>query len=101
MILRPPSTTRTDTLFPYTSLFRANEQVALVLLPAALLVLGTLVAQRRWQRWNVAQVAFMLVNAVVVFGAPGSQRRYLAEQALRFPDFSMLDRKSTRLNSSH
>src|SRR3546814_19798928 len=33
----------------------------------------------------------MLVNAVVVFGAPGSQRRYLAEQALRFPDFSMLD----------
>lgn len=67
-----------------------NEQVALVLLPAALLVLGTLVAQRRWQRWDVAQVAFMLVNAAVVFGAPGSHRRYLAEQALRFPDFSML-----------
>src|SRR3546814_1221509 len=25
MIRRPPSTTRTDTLFPYTTLFRSNE----------------------------------------------------------------------------
>ena len=67
-----------------------NEQVALVLLPAALLVLGTRIAQRQWRRWDVAQVAFMLANAAVVFGAPGSHRRYLAEQALRFPDFDML-----------
>src|SRR3546814_10643117 len=25
MILRPPGSTRTDTLFPYTTLFRSNE----------------------------------------------------------------------------
>src|SRR3546814_4458301 len=28
MILRPPRSTRTDTLFPYTTLFRSNRQVA-------------------------------------------------------------------------
>src|SRR3546814_10941659 len=27
MIRRPPRTTRTDTLFPYTTLFRSNEEV--------------------------------------------------------------------------
>src|SRR3546814_15388513 len=29
MIRRPPRSTRTDTLFPYTTLFRANRNVAL------------------------------------------------------------------------
>jgi hypothetical protein len=68
-----------------------NEQVALVLLPASLLALGALAVQRRWQRWDVAQVAFMAANAAVVFSAPGSYRRYLSEQASWFPDFATLD----------
>lgn len=68
-----------------------NEQVALVLLPASLLALGALIAQGRWQRWDVAQVAFMAANAAVVFNAPGSYRRYLSEQTTWFPDFSTLD----------
>src|SRR3546814_9350163 len=29
MILRPPRSTRTDTLFPYTTLFRSNDPVRL------------------------------------------------------------------------
>src|SRR3546814_18756734 len=29
MIRRPPRSTRTDTLFPYTTLFRSNEPIAL------------------------------------------------------------------------
>src|SRR3546814_20832871 len=29
MILRPPRSTRTDTLFPYTTLFRSNGEVVL------------------------------------------------------------------------
>src|SRR3546814_9598917 len=29
MILRPPRSTRTDTLFPYTTLFRSQERVQL------------------------------------------------------------------------
>src|SRR3546814_19558524 len=34
MIRRPPRSTRTDTLFPYTTLFRSREQDALVSQPA-------------------------------------------------------------------
>src|SRR3546814_2974161 len=30
MIRRPPRSTRTDTLFPYTTLFRSDQQVALL-----------------------------------------------------------------------
>src|SRR3546814_7013661 len=35
MIRRPPRTTRTDTLFPYTTLFRSQQGVGRVLLPEA------------------------------------------------------------------
>src|SRR3546814_18921247 len=35
MIRRPPRSTRTDTLFPYTTLFRSWAQVALGLRPLA------------------------------------------------------------------
>src|SRR3546814_3833272 len=111
MSRRPPRSTRTDTLVPYTTLFRSlamyNEQVAIALLPASFVFLGIKVAQRRCAGWDIAQAAFMVANAIVVFTAPGSQQRFLSEQALRFPDFSLLDvfdktdRKSTRLNSSH
>src|SRR3546814_1206315 len=41
MIRRPPRSTRTDTLFPYTTLFRSRIFVALTPLPAALLPLTT------------------------------------------------------------
>lgn len=68
-----------------------NEQVALVLLPAALICLGTRVAKAEWRWWDVAQVVFMAFNAAVLLAAPGSYRRYLSEQALRFPDFATLD----------
>src|SRR3546814_12301991 len=37
MIRRPPRSTRTDTLFPYTTLFRSILGVALTLLPDGLL----------------------------------------------------------------
>src|SRR3546814_17574453 len=35
MIRRPPRSTRTDTLFPYTTLFRSNGEVTRIQLPAA------------------------------------------------------------------
>src|SRR3546814_665876 len=68
-----------------------NEQVAIALLPASFVFLGIKVAQRRCSGWDIAQAAFMVANAIVVFTAPGSQQRFLSEQALRFPDFSLLD----------
>src|SRR3546814_16114533 len=44
MIRRPPRSTRTDTLFPYTTLFRSSRRDIVVLLPG---VFELLVAQHR------------------------------------------------------
>lgn len=68
-----------------------NEQVAFVLLPAAMVFLSFRIAQRKLRRWDVAQLVFMAANAATVLAAPGSRHRYLSEQALRFPDYAMLD----------
>src|SRR3546814_4452146 len=46
MIRRPPRSTRTDTLFPYTTLFRSLYQYAALNLPAAVLV--AVAWQRGW-----------------------------------------------------
>src|SRR3546814_15252347 len=100
MIRRPPRSTRTDTLFPYTTLFRAKaltgEQLPVALVAArrlavvrnAQLDVGARQRQRAQSFLDVAQ-----------FGALGAQelspRRHVVEQVAN------LDRKSTRLNSSH
>lgn len=67
-----------------------NEQVALVLLPASLLLLGLRFVRQQWRGWDLAHVGFMAINALVVFAAPGPYRRYLSEEALRFPNFDAL-----------
>src|SRR3546814_14520513 len=74
MIRRPPRSTRTDTLFPYTTLFRSGrvlEDVCEDGVDGCRQVLG---AGRDVDR---------------VLADPGSHRT------------TLLDRKSTRLNSSH
>src|SRR3546814_14686810 len=88
MIRRPPRSTRTDTLFPYTTLFRSSNRGDLaVARPAVGDVLGA------------ARGAAVEQNHVGVAGV------HLVE---RCPDAPMImivgaagDRKSTRLNSSH
>src|SRR3546814_4926270 len=103
MIRRPPRSTRTDTLFPYTTLFRSE------------LSAGTheaLHAQRHigWQLLHREQTAEIMRNAVktaamhdacaAVTGA------VVMTQPHRIDEFRLageidIDRKSTRLNSSH
>src|SRR3546814_14700539 len=92
MIRRPPRSTRTDTLFPYTTLFRSTG-------PAA----GGLDAERRQHR--VKRVRGHRRAAVVVQGElagadagtlDAAHDELLGECAGLAPD-----RKSTRLNSSH
>src|SRR3546814_20713879 len=51
MIRRPPRSTRTDTLFPYTTLFRSCTVVAL----AILIALGTWQVQRLF--WKEGEIA--------------------------------------------
>src|SRR3546814_17182219 len=83
MIRRPPRSTRTDTLFPYTTLFRSHEGI------------GHLGGIRRVSH-GVAAAQQHLDRDVRQRAAQGVQSlpRVFAEEAQR-------DRKSTRLNSSH
>src|SRR3546814_17466815 len=79
MIRRPPRSTRTDTLFPYTTLFRSNDHVAkhLLSLVAHLQRALSLALTRAAHRGEGAHA--LLIGLVQRLG----------------------DRKSTRLNSSH
>src|SRR3546814_13936774 len=84
MIRRPPRSTRTDTLFPYTTLFRSETDAA-----------HLLGAERIFE---VGEAGACKFERLVDMMMRGAARRH--EQV---PDagFLRLDRKSTRLNSSH
>src|SRR3546814_13944470 len=87
MIRRPPRSTRTDTLFPYTTRFRSTRlwPVSRKNLPKQFLALagkGTLFQQTIARTRQLPEVAAPIVVA-------SEDHRFLA------------DRKSTRLNSSH
>src|SRR3546814_18267604 len=75
MIRRPPRSTRTDTLFPYTTLFRSE---------------GAFTAPVLREAARAARVEMPVVEAVCA----------LLEDAAPLAQV-MEDRKSTRLNSSH
>src|SRR3546814_4333115 len=104
MIRRPPRSTRTDTLFPYTTLFRSRRQR---LEPRVLQLLERLEAlgNRRefLERVGLEQflhrgeaqriVLIVVVEALALLGRPFA----VLVVAIGFG----LDRKSTRLNSSH
>src|SRR3546814_5609971 len=135
MIRRPPRSTRTDTLFPYTTLFRSDWRAG-PLVPGAKpstadTVEVTSPADRRqvvghWQPADAAVIAQAMDNAVAAQPAwdatPVASRAAILEHAAdlleqRTPAFMALctkeagktipdgvaevDRKRTRLNSSH
>src|SRR3546814_3573382 len=97
MIRRPPRSTRTDTLFPYTTLFRSERKLfgrhamraehlqrrAIGFLRIAFLELAILV-----------RPALTIGNHAVAFALPERIDREDVRIVLG-------DRKSTRLNSSH
>src|SRR3546814_16940159 len=103
MIRRPPRSTRTDTLFPYTTLFRSNA------LAAGRAMLRTV---DEWNRERIAageppiRLSVGIHYGEVVLGNIGSERRLefavlgdVVNVASRLE--TLTDRKSTRLNSSH
>src|SRR3546814_10975655 len=92
MIRRPPRSTRTDILFPYTTLFRS--------LAAVIIAVGA--ADDRLQRLQPGQVD------PDVLADLRPERRHHAKAGRRQVEQvdvegvePRLDRKSTRLNSSH
>src|SRR3546814_13386469 len=97
MIRRPPRSTRTDTLFPYTTLFRSRN-------------LAKVEEVRRLASGLEREFAelqhFMLQGQLQEFGliigqGHGTRERGKQEFADRYDKASSTDRKSTRLNSSH
>src|SRR3546814_20188607 len=102
MILRPPRSTRTDTLFPYTTLFRSR----------CLLVTGdsgggkTATMKKVVYRYNMLAMGGSQKFPLLYVQLPSDcTPRWLAITILRAmevpEEFAARDRKSTRLNSSH
>src|SRR3546814_3497810 len=104
MIQRPPRSTRTDTLFPYTTLFRSNNPQVLLRLRGSGATTGdycyghSVVVDGTW---GAATEPDIVVPASLGFGsvAVGGSGSLVAtvDNAGNAPP----DRKSTRLNYSH
>src|SRR3546814_18067555 len=101
MIRRPPRSTRTDTLFPYTTLFRSWEVHSLFIAWGTMLAWAMLrPARRAWiEGLAAAATLFALVPLVNALMVSRNLFTGLAAGDWLFVGFE--DRKSTRLNSSH
>src|SRR3546814_15925353 len=101
MILRPPRSTRTDTLFPYTSLFRSfigNVEEA----PPPHGSRKPSTPARALGRAVLRQRLFQQRHALVEHRVGNGQREQQPDRlALGAAAQQDQDRKSTRLNSSH
>src|SRR3546814_16365506 len=84
MIRRPPRSTRTDTLFPHSTLFRSGSACRREVVAAA----GS--RQHAHQKPGAGAATHLEVVAAVAHHGDGGGR-----------EAARLDRKSTRLNSSH
>src|SRR3546814_19131769 len=101
MIRRPPRSTRTDTLFPYTTRFRSEDAIAElasegIVDPDRIGIAGY---SRGSQMVNVAMTQSEMFRA-----ASSGDGNYLEPASYSDPKdgyHAVLDRKSTRLNSSH
>src|SRR3546814_13947965 len=99
MIRRPPRSTRTDTLFPYTTLFRS-------IVGAFVLCTGSIVYAAGPHDAHVPVAAHAQTAQHVSKGADGgaelSKTLTVSDCWIRsLPRPTPSDRKSTRLNSSH
>src|SRR3546814_20327827 len=87
MIRRPPRSTRTDTLFPYTTLFRSVDRVVSVLERHEVFEIdqrGLEYRRSGWAGYDEAAEPYVPLGATNGDGVAAESR----------------DRKSTRLNSS-
>src|SRR3546814_11032754 len=70
MIRRPPRSTRTDTLFPYTTLFRSPAAVGVDVLPHRLKLCDV-------DLFNVAEVGDVPLRSGHILGNPTPQAKHL------------------------
>src|SRR3546814_1964907 len=116
MIRRPPRSTRTDTLFPYTTLFRSDPNAVCLFA-----IFASFADQQLYAFPVVPASSMMRCQIVLVVGASAAalelqggvvDRKTLVERAHQGVEKGVVivhpwpydmcgDRKSTRLNSSH
>src|SRR3546814_5408144 len=101
MIRRPPRPTRTDTLFPYTTLFRSGMEPPRRQRAAA--GVDRQLAVERDARSTLDEILCPISLAKAKILEPVDRVKTEAVIELRDVDVGrlQLDRKSTRLNSSH
>src|SRR3546814_20831446 len=103
MIRRPPSSTRTDTRFPYTTLFRSRKFGHLAGAASAIPVTRTWLGDH--DVVYSAHVTRYGSLSATLHRAPGTRVQvyvtWLTEAQLPRMHETEIDRKSTRLNSSH
>src|SRR3546814_20536547 len=97
MIRRPPRSTRTDTLFPYTTLFRSTS--AKCTLDHAQLSTLTWLLDNGIYTVETLQEYFESVDRSRMDAAAVTQ--LCIAHGYRPTEKALADRKSTRLNSSH
>src|SRR3546814_20284376 len=103
MIRRPPRSTRTDTLFPYTTLFRSQGPSSMTRHPE--LVSGSMACPRIWRRVQRETWPWMLKRVQHdegrEEGLPAASFVFANDRFISSVRVERRDRKSTRLNSSH
>src|SRR3546814_12586863 len=114
MIRRPPRSTRTDTLFPYTTLFRsvmlsgrgeANAQRSEQIMAGS--GLGTTIVRASWFNQNFSEGILLPAVLSGLVALPAGQHGEPFVDADDIADVAVAaltdirDRKRTRLNSSH
>src|SRR3546814_4291765 len=117
MIRRPPRSTRTDTLFPYTTLFRSRQveaaraaylasaaaRDAATLSVAAATASGYITLLGLDARREVVRLTISSRAEALRLARSRANAGYTSELELRQAEaeYEAADRKSTRLNSSH
>src|SRR3546814_14789795 len=86
MIRRPPRSTRTDTLFPYTTLFRSTWVASIIFVPFF------------FSKGALTRAGHHLEHIAADRRDDAAQRRPIRRTSR---PAGRTDRKSTRLNSSH
>src|SRR3546814_12168141 len=94
---RPPESTRTDTLFPYTTLFRSSDRRTVPLSRKAI----EIGKQPRDCPYN-GRLLWIIPSFLIFLKLGEELVQLIARDTIHEKDrTSFVDRKSTRLNSSH
>src|SRR3546814_13940216 len=104
MIRRPPRSTRTDTLFPYTTLFRSGRTPPSVWYADNAADVPAFEQQMRRKAHYVIKPQYLWGHIVHLARTHNDELLNTLQQGFKYIEeesFQSQDRKSTRLNSSH